>query len=568
MKKVLLLFITLLLSLGCRSQHLDSSRLDLNLLYNKLGNRDAFRIMTANAKAAFAILKASDSLYYILEPEKIHGPFYLCTPLNGSNLFLILHESTSEQSIYETFSQKEIEITDHLYQESFYPYRSGRSVAYKLNKEFYILQDDGQQLGPFPIAPALLFSDSVSTLYEVFKDNYEFELYAGKTSLGTYRLLADRYHNWNSDFPRTDLTVFKNKSGQFFYSENGKLNGPYKDVIHPYMSAAPRIGYSVYKYLYQREGEDFYTLNWRDSLLQIDLDRNLTHWTFQIFPDSSLTTEATNIKKFSFLRQEPELYYYNTRQGLIEPFPVNEKNFISPTHRFFTPLSKYAYYYDREYPSSVNGRIYYIFNKNRYIDSLYEKDLRTMSIVGNNLFYKKDSKDYMNGKLINVPYNEAVCIYKKDTFFVVKRTPSSWELYKNRKIQKTTPLRLTVDNLRHFSFQYAPATDELFLDIETGYGEGMSMYCPNKCYGILYDIKKNLQAKYVRYAQMESQNLSGTNPDCIDLFPGGESDPKYALINQKKYPYCWIKQLENYSNNEYELAAISGSTLCLYHYYK
>lgn len=557
----------ILITINCYSETIDSTSFDINILYSKIGNKSYFRIIQASTKSKFLLIKAKDSLYYILKPEKAHGPFYECKSLNNGNLFWLTESKTLKEFIYSTASEKTIEIdADKGYYHD-YRFPEKASTFYQKNGKFYILQNNEHEYGPFKLIPHILYSSGDKTYYQIYKNNIDFELFENDLSLGTYSLMEDRYKNRFSDYAGTDVTIFKNKKHEFYF-DDGKLCGPYKKVKKQYIIPRYGNGYGCYKYLHQKAGDDFYTLDWKDTLLHLSLETEFTYSTFQLCPDSSITTLATNLKKYRFLKDEPELYFFNTKNGLIEPFPIEKAYLHLQNNPYFDFLSKNFFLYKNQYISGREHYSFYLFYKSKYIDSLSIEQAKTLTIINDNVFYKKNNKDYINGKELKLPENTTACIFKNDTFYVIKTGPTTWQLYKNRKLQQTQPVSV-IDNIYKFVFQYSRKDQKLFLELYTGLGDDFYRNtCPNGCYIIPFDVADGKKSTTIRYDNFERQeDLYSTTTPTLNIWEGKKENPSSFTVKKNKYKYNWMLVDDNYSYLTVAyFANITNDSIKLYYY--
>lgn len=517
---------------------IDSINFDLTTLYQKLGKNVSYVIKDFNFREKFCIIKTKDSLEYIIKPDDIHGPF---KKVFGNFNLLTLFEVETITNEYATYSTKLNTFKVNVNWCDDYDEEWTKSIILYANKPIighYIIQQNGKMYGLFDNKPDLLWSNDTSTTYQVFKkDNKHFELFKNHTSLGNYKLYKCRYCG-KGDYDLVYLNMFSNKFGNQFLVQNDSLFGPLKILKNAGISYVNGDKYFS-SHLIQNKNEDFCRLYWNKKDFGFQLTNDATE--ILMFPDSSIIIKAEYLKKYEFLKKEPEIYFYHSKFGLIDPPPI-EKNklvlktlqpqIISNTNFCLTGLY------------GENLKEMYLYKKNKFIDAVSTFPL----IIDNNYFYEKDWDYYMNGEKINLPKNDGFCVYNIDTFYVVKTSNKTWNLFKNRILQNTQKVDIN-DNIKSLRFIYYPIEKQLILSINTGYPNQFTYEkeCPNKCYFLSFDIYNNKMVKNINEGNSEYE---------VSLRGGKEYFYKYITKKsfefQKKIYNFNLSKNSYYHNFDYE----------------
>lgn len=481
---------------SCLFSQIDSVSFDLSAFYQKAGTNASYRIVDYNYRAAFCIVKAQDSSEYILKPNSAHGPFkHVAKDFHNSTLF----EVESLNGVSSTYSTRFKYTYDSYSWLDLYSEEWTKSIVmytYKPGFESYVLQQDGRKYGPYDNKPDLVWSNDTSTIYQVLKkDNQHFELFRDHKSLGHYKLYKCRYCGGKTDDDIVYSDMFKNRFGKHFLVQSDSLFGPLKTLK---MSGISYVNHSNYfiTHLIQNPHEDFCRLfrNKKDFGFQLTAD---AAGRYDMFPDSSLLFKAGYLKRYEFLEHEDEVYFYHSKFGLIDPPPVAKSKL---THKGLGVqiLSNTNFYLEGLYGEYLTER--FLYKKNKFIDAISNGFV----VIDNNYLYEKDRQYYMNGKKLDLPKNEAFCVYHSDTFYVIKTGAKTWELYKNRVKQNTQNIDVN-DNIKRFHFNYYPLQQQLVLSMVTGYPGKISheKECPRGCYYYDYDIYRNKVVTDVDYTNSE-----------------------------------------------------------------
>lgn len=480
---------------NCLFSQIDSVSVDLSAFYQKAGTNASYRIVDYNYREAYCIVKTQDSSEYILKPNSAHGPFkQVAKDFCNSSLF----EVETLNGVYSTYSTRFNQTHESYAWTDRYSHGWSKSIvmyAYNPGFESYVLQQDGRKYGPYDHEPSLVWSNDTSTIYEAFKkDGRHFELFKNRASLGHYKLYNCRNCSTGDD-DIVWLNLFKDRLGRHFLIQNDSLFGPLKTLK---MSGIFYVNHSNYfnTHLIQNPHEDFCRLfrNKKDLGFQLTADAT---GPYNMFPDSSLLFKAGHLKCYEFLEHEDEVYFYHSKFGLIDPPPVAKSKLIQKGLGVQI-ISNTNFCLEGLYGERLNER--FLYKKNKFIDAISNGFV----VIDNNYLYEKERQYYMNGKNLNLPKNEAFCVYRSDTFYVIKTGAKTWELYKNRVKQQTPKIDVN-DNINRFYFTYYPLQQQLVLSMVTGYPGKISYEneCPNGCYSYHYDIYRNKVVTDVDYTNSE-----------------------------------------------------------------
>lgn len=467
---------------------IDSATFDLSSFHRKAGRDVSYRIADYSYREKFCVLKTNDSLEYILKPDRVHGPFKGVSNFHNESLF----EVETMNGVYSTYSTRFNRMHEaYAWADAYVPELTRSITLYTYNPDFgtYIFQQDGRTYGPYKRTPGLLWSNDTSTIYQVFqKDNRHFELFRNRSSLGRYKLYKCR-HCGEGDQDIVYPNMFTDLRGRHFLAQQDSLFGPLKTLKHGgiwYMSGNRYFT----TYLVQYKKEDFCRLFLGKKDLGFQLTKDAIG-SYIMFPDSSLLFDAGYLKQYEFLKDEDELYFYHSAFGLISPPPVEKHTLIYG--KLEVKIISNTLFYLRGFDGEKLKDLF-IYKKNKLIDALS----KGFSVIDNTYFYEKNGQYYMDGRNLNLPKNDAFCVFQADTFYVIKTGAKTWDLYKNRIRQQTQKVDI-IDNIHSFHFSYYPLEKQLILGIETGYDYSVywQKQCPNGCFLYEYDVYKNKPDNHV-----------------------------------------------------------------------
>lgn len=485
-----LLYTFLLNSLNLFSQ-IDSISFDLNPFLQKVGINKNYFVKDFNFREMFCIIKTSDSLEYILTQNKLHGPFKQA-PSYFHNTSLFQVETLNGE--YVTYSTTLNTIIDSYHWADDYKEEWTKSIVIYKDKPIhgaYVLQQNGEMYGPFKNKPNLLWSNDTSTIYQVFKDNYKhFELFKDKKSLGKFHL-SKCIHCSKGDWDIVYHNMFETIFGNKYLIQKDSLFGPLKLLQTAGISYINGTKY-FHAHILELPNENFSRLFYNKKDLGLQLTTNIKEQYFEMFPDSNLLINAGFLKKYEYLDSEPEIYFYHTKYGLIDPPPIEKKNLIN---KKLHPnvISNSNFYLGGYY--GENLKEFYFYKKNKFIAALSSYP----TIIDNNYFYEKDWDYYMNSTDLHLPKNDAFCVVNTDTFYVIKTSIKTWSLYKNRVLQSVP--KIDSYFIHNLSFSYYPLTKQLILSIHWGHKEN---FCQNDCPTAYYDIYTKKQVYNLDFNNCET----------------------------------------------------------------
>ena len=524
-----LLYLLLFFTNALFSQ-IDSITFDLKPFLQKLGINKNYFVKDFNFREQFCIIKSSDSLEYIIKPNSVHGPFKKVSDVLFNSTLFEVETIKGDYTTYSTLLNHDLDIQSwaNKYQAEW----TKSIIVYKDFGRYYVLQQNGKMYGPFKHEPNLLWSNDTSTIYQVFKDDYKhFELFKDEKSLGKFHLSKGIYcskGDWDVIYRNMFETIFGNK----YLIQKDSLFCPLKLLETAAISYINGTKY-FHAHILQFPNENFSHLFYNKKDLGLQLTTNIKEQYFEMFPDSNLLINAGFLKKYEYLNNEPEIYFYHTKYGLIDPPPIEKENLIN---KKLHPnvISNSNFYLGGYY--GENLKEFYFYKKNKFIAALSSYP----TIIDDNYFYEKDWDYYMNGIDLHLPKNDAFCVVSADTFYVIKTSSKTWSLYKNRVLQSVP--KIDSYFIHNLSFVYYPLTKQLILSIHWGHKEN---FCKNDCPTAYYDIYTKKQVYNLDFNNYE------TNVSLYGEYKNRLSYPSKTSFEFRNKKYTFDKsKWADYQNHE------------------